>query len=165
MTLLGTWYGQPVFWLLLAFIWLSAHFPTYLRSSYQVSITVLLILLQGDIGRIRPVYDAFLAEYPLCYGYWKKYADAEAKYVSLQEASLVYDRGVAAVPYSVDLWGHYALHKQKAAAPVEEVERYKPHITFTVTITATSSCYAHIIILPCGISRRKCMHRPCMALD
>ena len=79
--------------------------------------------LQADIGRIRQVYDAFLAEYPLCYGYWKKYADAEAKYVSLEEASLVYDRGVAAVPYSVDLWGHYAMHKQKAGAPVEEVER------------------------------------------
>lgn len=79
--------------------------------------------LQADIGRIRQVYDAFLAEYPLCYGYWKKYADAEGKYVSLEEASLVYDRGVAAVPYSVDLWGHYAMHKQKAGAPVEEVER------------------------------------------
>ena len=79
--------------------------------------------MQADIGRIRQVYDAFLAEYPLCYGYWKKYADAEAKYVSLEEASLVYDRGVAAVPYSVDLWGHYAMHKQKAGAPVEEVER------------------------------------------
>lgn len=87
--------------------------------------TLLLTLLQGDIGRIRPVYDAFLAEYPLCYGYWKKYADAEAKYVSMQEASVVYDRGVAAVPYSVDLWGHYAMHKQKAGSPVEEVERYK----------------------------------------
>ncbi|KAL3154174.1 hypothetical protein ABBQ32_013692 [Trebouxia sp. C0010 RCD-2024] len=80
-------------------------------------------MLQGDIGRMRPVYDAFLAEYPLCYGYWKKYADAEAKYVSMQEASVVYDRGVAAVPYSVELWGHYAMHKQKAGAPVEEVER------------------------------------------
>ena len=82
-----------------------------------------IVLLQADIGRIRQVYDAFLAEYPLCYGYWKKYADAEAKYVSLEEASIVYDRGVAAVPYSVDLWGHYAMHKQKAGAPVEEVER------------------------------------------
>lgn len=91
----------------------------------HLSIKLSCVWLQGDIGRIRPVYDAFLAEYPLCYGYWKKYADAEAKYVSLQEASLVYDRGVAAVPYSVDLWGHFALHKQKAGAPVEEVEKYE----------------------------------------
>lgn len=86
-----------------------------------------MTLLQADIGRIRQVYDAFLAEYPLCYGYWKKYADAEAKHVSLEEASIVYDRGVAAVPYSVDLWGHYAMHKQKAGAPVEEVERSAFH--------------------------------------
>ena len=139
MTLLGTWYGQPVFWLLLAFIWLLPPFLTDLKSPDQLLITLLLILLQGDIGRIRPVYDAFLAEYPLCYGYWKKYADAEAKYVSLQEASLVYDRGVAAVPYSVDLWGHYAMHKQKAAAPVEEVERYKLHITFIITLYVMAS--------------------------
>lgn len=147
MTLLGTWYGQPVFWLLLSFIWLSAQFPTYLHSSYQGPLTVLLILLQGDIGRIRPVYDAFLAEYPLCYGYWKKYADAEAKYVSLQEASLVYDRGVAAVPYSVDLWGHYALHKQKAAAPVEEVERYKPHITIIIQAISFLLCSCRRTVL------------------
>ena len=76
------------------------------------------------MGRLRTVYDAFLAEYPLCYGYWKKYADAEAKYTSQDEASRIYDRGVAAVPYSVDLWGHYAVHKQKAGAAVEEVERH-----------------------------------------
>ncbi|VAH49228.1 unnamed protein product [Triticum turgidum subsp. durum] len=26
---------------------------------------------------MRKVYDAFLAEFPLCFGYWKKYADHE----------------------------------------------------------------------------------------
>ena len=126
MTLLGTWYGQLAFWLLLAFIPLLPRTVSLPIAFFQVGrySYSLLTLSQGDIGRIRPVYDAFLAEYPLCYGYWKKYADAEAKYVSMQEASVVYDRGVAAVPYSVDLWGHYAMHKQKAGAPVEEVERY-----------------------------------------
>lgn len=141
MTLLGTWYGQRAFWLLLACIWLLPPSPTDLNLPNELPTTLLLILLQGDIGRIRPVYDAFLAEYPLCYGYWKKYADAEAKYVSLQEASLVYDRGVAAVPYSVDLWGHYAMHKQKAAAPVEEVERYKLHVTIIITLHVMATSF------------------------
>lgn len=109
--------------------------------------------MQGDIGRIRPVYDAFLAEYPLCYGYWKKYADAEAKYVSLQEASLVYDRGVAAVPYSVDLWGHYAMHKQKAAAPVEEVERYKLRISIIVTLSVMA--ISLLLTLLCHIALQR----------
>ena len=148
MTLLGTWYGQR-FWLLLALIWLLSSFPTERNCPNEIPITLLLVLLQGDISRIRPVYDAFLAEYPLCYGYWKKYADAEAKYVSLQEASLVYDRGVAAVRYSVDLWGHYAMHKQKAAAPVEEVERYKVHTIIIITLCVMASL---LLTLLCHIA-------------
>ena len=97
------------------------------------------------------MYDAFLAEYPLCYGYWKKYADAEAKYVSLEEASNVYDRGVAAVPYSVDLWGHYAMHKQKAGAPVEEVER-------SDTSCITGSAKSQLVICPMQLHNLQCMH-------
>lgn len=75
-----------------------------------------------DIVKLRTVYDAFLAEFPLCYGYWKKYADAEARLgaaligddgdpsaANVVHACVgaVYERGVAAIPYSVDLWTHY----------------------------------------------------------
>lgn len=119
--------GQQLCWSLLALLILVCQ-PCCITNSSTQSVAHIWSsfpshCLQADIGRIRQVYDAFLAEYPLCYGYWKKYADAEAKYVSLEEASTVYDRGVAAVPYSVDLWGHYAMHKQKAGAAVEEIER------------------------------------------
>lgn len=68
--------------------------------------------MQADIERLRQAYDAFLAEYPLCYGYWKKYADAEARAQNPEGAAHVYERGVAATPYSADLWGHYAAFKK-----------------------------------------------------
>ncbi|GIL55195.1 hypothetical protein Vafri_10769 [Volvox africanus] len=65
-----------------------------------------------DIEKIRAAYDAFLAEYPLCYGYWKKYADAEVRHQDNDMAAHVYERGVAATPYSGDLWAHYAAFKK-----------------------------------------------------
>lgn len=53
------------------------------------------------------VFDEFLKEYPLCYGYWKKYADATTRHLGLPSAINIYERGLAAVPYSVDLWIHF----------------------------------------------------------
>ncbi|KAK4785958.1 hypothetical protein SAY86_002647 [Trapa natans] len=61
---------------------------------------------QENIMKIRRVYDAFLAEFPLCYGYWKKYAEHEAP-GSVEKAMEVYERAVQAVTYSVDIWLHY----------------------------------------------------------
>jgi pre-mRNA-processing factor 39 len=37
----------------------------------------------------RPAFDGFLAKYPYCYGYWKKYADMEKKYNNIKEAEQV----------------------------------------------------------------------------
>jgi pre-mRNA-processing factor 39 len=123
-------------------------------------------LSQDDLTYVQAAYDAFLAEYPLCYGYWKKYADAYSRHtdyatatqaraavgvatafifmvpqsnernaarglardrpqtcraVSLRALTArrsmladpqVYERGVAATPYSCDLWAHYAAFKR-----------------------------------------------------
>lgn len=76
--------------------------------------TIFCAIVQADITKIRQVYDAFFLEYPLCFGYWKKYADAEQRHNSTEAAVQVYERGVAAVAYSADLWGHYAVFKQNA---------------------------------------------------
>lgn len=73
------------------------------------------------MAKLREVYDSFLTEFPLCYGYWKRYADAELRHGMPQQASAVFERGAAAVPYSVDLWGHYATFKQGQHAGAEEV--------------------------------------------
>ncbi|XP_074575508.1 pre-mRNA-processing factor 39-1-like isoform X3 [Curcuma longa] len=62
---------------------------------------------ENDIAKIRKVYDAFLAEFPLCYGYWKKYADHEGRLDSVNKVVEVYERAVLAVTYSVEIWLHY----------------------------------------------------------
>lgn len=62
---------------------------------------------QDNILKIRKVYDAFLAEFPLCYGYWKKYADHEARFGDINKVVEVYERAVQGVTYSVDIWLHY----------------------------------------------------------
>lgn len=56
---------------------------------------------------LKTVFDAFLEEYPLCYGYWKKYADASAKAGDSNGAIAVYEKGVQAIPFCIDLWGHF----------------------------------------------------------
>lgn len=64
---------------------------------------------QDNIYKIRKVYDAFLAEFPLCYGYWKKYADHEARFGAIDKVVEVYERAVQGVTYSVDIWLHYCV--------------------------------------------------------
>lgn len=64
---------------------------------------------EGHISKIRKVYDAFLAEFPLCYGYWKKYADHEERMGSSDKVVEVYERAVQGVTYSVDMWLHYCV--------------------------------------------------------
>ncbi|XP_024363891.1 pre-mRNA-processing factor 39-1 isoform X2 [Physcomitrium patens] len=62
------------------------------------------------ISKIEKAYDAFLAQFPLCYGYWKKYADNEAKLGSSEKVVDVYERAVKAVTYSVDMWMNYCIY-------------------------------------------------------
>ncbi|XP_020094599.1 pre-mRNA-processing factor 39-like [Ananas comosus] len=61
----------------------------------------------NDIGVISMVYDAFLSEFPLCYGYWKKYAIHKARLCSHKEMVEVFERAVLVATYSVDLWVSY----------------------------------------------------------
>jgi len=66
---------------------------------------------EQNVPLIRLAYDKLLTEYPLLYGYWKKYADLEVSQSSGFSAVVsVYERGVNAIPYSVDLWMHYCVY-------------------------------------------------------
>lgn len=69
----------------------------------------MISLLKDNILKIRRVYDSFLAEFPLCYGYWKKYADHEARLGTIDKVVEVYERAVQGVTYSVDIWLHYCI--------------------------------------------------------
>ena len=74
-----------------------------------------------DVLKIRAVYDAFLAEFPLCYGYWKKYADAEARLAGIDGVEHVYERATHAFPYSIDLWTQRASHAIAMRRDAEKV--------------------------------------------
>ncbi|XP_062216513.1 pre-mRNA-processing factor 39-1-like [Phragmites australis] len=62
---------------------------------------------ESNILKIRKVYDAFLVEFPLCFGYWKKYADHEGRLDGINKVIEVYERAVLAVTYSVEIWYNY----------------------------------------------------------
>ncbi|XP_017329710.1 pre-mRNA-processing factor 39 [Ictalurus punctatus] len=62
---------------------------------------------EGHLRASRQALGAFLARYPLCYGYWKKFADLERRAGHNQKAEEVCMQGLTVIPLSVDLWIHY----------------------------------------------------------
>ncbi|KAK3535871.1 hypothetical protein QTP70_021169 [Hemibagrus guttatus] len=62
---------------------------------------------EGHLRASRQALSAFLARYPLCYGYWKKFADLERRAGHNDKAEEVCVQGLTAIPLSVDLWIHY----------------------------------------------------------
>nr|XP_020450726.1 pre-mRNA-processing factor 39-like [Monopterus albus] len=62
---------------------------------------------ESHITASRRALVAFLARYPLCYGYWKKFADLERRAGYNNKAEEVCVQGLQAIPLSVDLWIHY----------------------------------------------------------
>jgi pre-mRNA-processing factor 39 len=94
--------------------------------------------LQEYLPKIRKVYDAFLAEFPLCYGYWKKYADHEARSGSAEKIVEVYERAVQAVTYSVDIWMHYAIFAVPTYEDPETIQRF--HCTTDSTCLWHNGC-------------------------
>ncbi|XP_057480000.1 pre-mRNA-processing factor 39-1-like isoform X2 [Actinidia eriantha] len=78
---------------------------------------------EDNILKIRKVYDGFLAEFPLCYGYWKKYADHESRLSSIDKVMEVYERAVQGVTYSVDIWLHYSVFSISTYGDPETIRR------------------------------------------
>jgi pre-mRNA-processing factor 39 len=73
--------------------------------------------------RVNATFEAFLSKFPLCFGYWCKYADlqcrlGEATKAGADEAqektATIYDRALEAVPLSVELWKAYTAHVKQA---------------------------------------------------
>ncbi|KAJ2953319.1 hypothetical protein O0L34_g906 [Tuta absoluta] len=71
---------------------------------------------ESDVEAAREAYDAFLSHYPYCYGYWRKYADYEKRKGSKKKCLEVLERGLKAIPLSVDLWIHYLNHVKTTRA-------------------------------------------------
>ncbi|KAJ9605169.1 hypothetical protein H2200_010559 [Cladophialophora chaetospira] len=80
--------------------------------------------LEGGINRnsssqaittIRTIYDRLLGKFPLFFGFWKKYADLEFSIAGTEAADMVYERGIASVANSVDLWTNYCSFKTETS--------------------------------------------------
>jgi pre-mRNA-processing factor 39 len=74
------------------------------------------------IDEIRMAYDRFLAEFPLCYVYWKKYADHEEKKGTNETVISVYERGLTlGIPHSVDFWTYYCTYVAEKSEDLDEI--------------------------------------------
>jgi len=62
---------------------------------------------RNELDNGREAFNDFLNRYPYCYGYWKKFADFEKRNSTKEKTLEVFERGLAAIPLSVDLWIHY----------------------------------------------------------
>eukprot|EP00928_Gymnodinium_smaydae_P082871 TRINITY_DN66140_c0_g1_i1.p1 TRINITY_DN66140_c0_g1~~TRINITY_DN66140_c0_g1_i1.p1 ORF type:complete len:751 (+),score=128.39 TRINITY_DN66140_c0_g1_i1:58-2253(+) len=61
----------------------------------------------GPPQDVKAIYVAFLEQFPLCYGYWKRLVDLEMTDSGLSLAAAWYERAVAVAASSIDIWLHY----------------------------------------------------------
>lgn len=75
-------------------------------------------------ARTTDAFEKFLATFPLCFGYWCKYADLQPRLKSAEAGARqreVYERAVRAVPLSVELWKSYCAYARDNRAPPAEL--------------------------------------------
>lgn len=88
------------------------------------------------MDKVRTVLDHFLAKFPLCYGYWQKYANAESSLGDTASTEAVLERAVAATPYSIEIWLHYIAWKRKQPDCSDESVRRCASCCFTLPLRA-----------------------------
>ncbi|XP_076960367.1 pre-mRNA-processing factor 39-2-like [Bidens hawaiensis] len=76
-----------------------------------------------NIKAVSSVYESFLSWFPLCHGYWKKYADHMARLCNVEKAVEVYEQAVQSATYSVALWVDYCSFSIHAFADPFDVRR------------------------------------------
>jgi hypothetical protein len=85
--------------------------------------------VQDNILKIQAAYDTFLAEFPLCYSYWKKYVDHEARLGTPEKIMEVYERAVKAVTYSVDIWMHFCTYAMEKFDDPEKTRSFSSAVS------------------------------------
>ncbi|KAI7730343.1 hypothetical protein M8C21_025100, partial [Ambrosia artemisiifolia] len=76
-----------------------------------------------NIKAISSVYESFLSWFPLCHGYWKKYADHMARLCNVEKAVEVFEQAVQSATYSVGLWVDYCSFSIHAFADPFDIRR------------------------------------------
>jgi len=83
--------------------------------------TKLLSVAEAEASeRAVATFEAFLVRFPLCFGYWCKYADLVFQAQGAAAAAEVYERAVDAVPLSVELWKSYCAFLEKTEEGQED---------------------------------------------
>lgn len=88
-----------------------------MRTGYWV------YFLQDNVEKICLVYDHFLSEFPLCHGYWKKYAAHMSRLCTMDKVVEVFERAVLAATYSVGLWVDYCSFGMSAFEDASDIQR------------------------------------------
>ncbi|XP_062096460.1 pre-mRNA-processing factor 39-2 isoform X2 [Humulus lupulus] len=76
-----------------------------------------------NIEKICLVYDSFLSEFPLCHGYWRRYADHKARLCDVDEVVEVFERAVQSATYSVGVWVDYCNFSMLAFEDPSDIRR------------------------------------------
>ncbi|KVH87043.1 RNA-processing protein, HAT helix [Cynara cardunculus var. scolymus] len=79
--------------------------------------------MQDNIKAISSVYESFLSLFPLCHGYWKKYADHQARLCTMEKAVEIFEQAVQSATYSVGLWVDYCSFSILAFADPSDIRR------------------------------------------
>ncbi|CAL5409227.1 unnamed protein product [Camellia sinensis] len=76
-----------------------------------------------NIEKICSVYDSFLSEYPLCHGYWRKYAAHKAHLCTVDKVGEIFERAVQSATYCVGIWVEYCSFSMSAYEDPSDVRR------------------------------------------
>ncbi|KAJ1426198.1 Tetratricopeptide-like helical domain superfamily [Sesbania bispinosa] len=84
-----------------------------------------------DMEKICLVYDHFLSKFPLCHGYWRKYAAHMTHLCTMDKVVEVFEQAVLAATYSVGMWVDYCSFAMSAFEDPSDIRRlFKRAISF-----------------------------------
>lgn len=86
---------------------LCANLVANPRSFDQWISLMKLVEAHGKDEEKRELYEHFLCEFPLCWGYWKRLADLQTRMGGAETGLNVYVKALKLAPACVDLWVHY----------------------------------------------------------
>ncbi|KAH1236900.1 Pre-mRNA-processing factor 39 [Glycine max] len=88
-------------------------------------------LYPDDAEKICLVYNHFLSKFPLCHGYWRKYAAHMTRLCTTDKVVEVFEKAVLAATYSVGMWVDYCSFGMSAFEDPSDIRRlFKRAISF-----------------------------------
>ncbi|WJX47347.1 hypothetical protein P8452_34048 [Trifolium repens] len=84
-----------------------------------------------NVEKICLVYNHFLSEFPLCHGYWRKYAAHMIRLCTMEKVVEVFEQAVSAATYSVGMWVDYCSFGMSSFEDASDIRRlFKRAISF-----------------------------------